>query len=321
MSADVANVLSFLLAALIGGAIFVGTVVFPFVMRKKVLRTSRKIAALEALNREIAFHPIKDKFEIDKKYDSKHNFESVFPEYLLIAEIRANLFFYSEYANQIRENRGKYIQYQEKLREICSKEYPIEYSGWKIPEPLYRSLEASLFEGTKLTPTVDCTFHVKASFQPSGEKDALVKEGVFNYEEMYGHLESIAEASLDKNTNSHLIAVERSEVSDALRYDILRRDNFTCVICGASQKLGVRLHVDHIVPVSKGGKSVASNLRTLCERCNVGKSDKMETGAALSEEKEMTCKRCGARMVLRHGQYGDFYGCSNYPKCKFARRK
>jgi hypothetical protein len=125
----------------------------------------------------------------------------------------------------------------------------------------------------------------------------------------------------------HMSHLERTstqnpiKVSDALRYDILRRDNFTCVICGASQKLGVRLHVDHIVPVSKGGKSVASNLRTLCERCNVGKSDKMETEAALSEEKEMTCKRCGARMVLRHGQYGDFYGCSNYPKCKFARRK
>ena len=38
----------------------------------------------------------------------------------------------------------------------------------------------------------------------------------------------------------------------------------------------VKLHVDHIKPVSKGGKTELSNLRTLCERCNLGKSDKFE---------------------------------------------
>lgn len=31
------------------------------------------------------------------------------------------------------------------------------------------------------------------------------------------------------------------------------------------------------------------------------------------------CPRCGGDLVLRHGQYGDFYGCSNYPKCKFKK--
>lgn len=31
------------------------------------------------------------------------------------------------------------------------------------------------------------------------------------------------------------------------------------------------------------------------------------------------CPLCGGRLVLRHGRYGSFYGCSNYPKCKFTR--
>ena len=31
------------------------------------------------------------------------------------------------------------------------------------------------------------------------------------------------------------------------------------------------------------------------------------------------CPACGGRLVQRHGKYGDFYGCSNYPKCKFKR--
>lgn len=60
-------------------------------------------------------------------------------------------------------------------------------------------------------------------------------------------------------------------MTDKLRYKIMKRDNFRCVICGASQKDGVKLHVDHIIPVSKGGKTIESNLRTLCDRCNLGK--------------------------------------------------
>lgn len=30
------------------------------------------------------------------------------------------------------------------------------------------------------------------------------------------------------------------------------------------------------------------------------------------------CPRCGGQLVLRHGKFGYFYGCSNYPKCKFT---
>lgn len=32
------------------------------------------------------------------------------------------------------------------------------------------------------------------------------------------------------------------------------------------------------------------------------------------------CPRCGGILVLRQGKYGDFYGCSNYPKCKFIKK-
>ena len=35
------------------------------------------------------------------------------------------------------------------------------------------------------------------------------------------------------------------------------------------------LHIDHIVPVSKGGKTVPSNLQVLCSKCNGNKSNKL----------------------------------------------
>lgn len=42
----------------------------------------------------------------------------------------------------------------------------------------------------------------------------------------------------------------------------------------------------------------------------------------VSEEKHKiaagVCPKCGGQLVLRNGKYGQFYGCSNYPKCKYT---
>lgn len=67
------------------------------------------------------------------------------------------------------------------------------------------------------------------------------------------------------------VEYERSLMTPKLRYRVMQRDGFKCVICGASSKDGATLHVDHIKPVSKGGKTEMNNLRTLCDRCNLGK--------------------------------------------------
>jgi hypothetical protein len=60
-----------------------------------------------------------------------------------------------------------------------------------------------------------------------------------------------------------------------LRFKILQRDHFRCVACGNSPslQLGLILHVDHIEPWSKGGPTEEKNLQTLCEACNLGKSN------------------------------------------------
>jgi 5-methylcytosine-specific restriction endonuclease McrA len=64
-------------------------------------------------------------------------------------------------------------------------------------------------------------------------------------------------------------------ISDKLRYQVLKRDNFKCCACGASpaKNPAVELHIDHIIPWSKGGKTTLENLQTLCSKCNIGKSD------------------------------------------------
>jgi hypothetical protein len=58
-----------------------------------------------------------------------------------------------------------------------------------------------------------------------------------------------------------------------LRAQVLMRDEAKCRLCGTAPRDGARLHVDHIVPWSKGGETVLANLQILCERCNLGKGD------------------------------------------------
>lgn len=64
----------------------------------------------------------------------------------------------------------------------------------------------------------------------------------------------------------------RKGIMPKLRYAIMKRDDFSCVLCGRNSKDdGARLVLDHIVPVVSGGTNVNSNLRTLCSECNTGK--------------------------------------------------
>lgn len=74
-------------------------------------------------------------------------------------------------------------------------------------------------------------------------------------------------------------------VSKRLRFEILRRDNFRCVYCGATPAES-ELHVDHVVPRTLGGQDTAENLATSCQSCNAGKSSMVpssEMVAAVNE--------------------------------------
>ena len=58
-----------------------------------------------------------------------------------------------------------------------------------------------------------------------------------------------------------------------IRYSILLRDRFTCQLCGKSPSSspGLEVDVDHIKSEADGGTLEPSNLRCLCNLCNLGK--------------------------------------------------
>ena len=63
---------------------------------------------------------------------------------------------------------------------------------------------------------------------------------------------------------------ERRAMSKKLRFEVFKRDSFTCQYCGKSAP-DVVLELDHIKPVAKGGRNELLNLVASCVDCNRGK--------------------------------------------------
>ena len=66
---------------------------------------------------------------------------------------------------------------------------------------------------------------------------------------------------------------KRKYINNSLRFEIFKRDSFKCVICGKNpaNNINIELEIDHIIPITKGGDNSLENLRTVCNKCNIGK--------------------------------------------------
>lgn len=84
----------------------------------------------------------------------------------------------------------------------------------------------------------------------------------------------LSEIDFQCTLNEYHSKDQRKLMTKELKDQIKKRDNYTCKVCGKYMPDEVGLHIDHIIPVSKGGKSIPSNLQVLCSKCNGSKSNK-----------------------------------------------
>jgi len=77
----------------------------------------------------------------------------------------------------------------------------------------------------------------------------------------------------------HVQEVELWDFPPRIKEDILKRDNYRCVVCGRDKKDGVELVVDHIKPKDKGGTNNIENGQTLCTEHNLMKKNYSQTEA------------------------------------------
>lgn len=87
-----------------------------------------------------------------------------------------------------------------------------------------------------------------------------------------GHdIELLQNGSYRLNSLNVAARVRRGSITRTTRYRILHRDNSTCQRCGRTPADGVKLAIDHKIPVEWGGETEDTNLWVLCEECNHGK--------------------------------------------------
>lgn len=77
---------------------------------------------------------------------------------------------------------------------------------------------------------------------------------------------------------------DRKTLSKKLRFEVFKRDSFTCQYCGRKAP-DVLLQADHIHPVSEGGTDDLLNLITSCVDCNAGKSNRVLLDTAVIDKR------------------------------------
>lgn len=105
---------------------------------------------------------------------------------------------------------------------------------------------------------------------------------------------------------------KRMAISKRTRFEVFKRDGFTCAYCGAHPP-DVLLHCDHINPVAGGGDNDIDNLITACQACNLGKShvplnvipDSLADRAAEVQEREEQIAGYHAILMARRERLED----------------
>lgn len=145
-----------------------------------------------------------------------------------------------------------------------------------------------------------------------GEKHSFynpIKQNLTHCKALAGYL-GVEQAAV----SSYIIFSQRCELKrvpdDTPQYKIVRRQNLLKCL---------RRDLE-----SRPGRFTPAQIDGFAQRLTaLAQATPEEKQAHVEQIKERTqgtvCPFCGAQLVRRKGKYGDFWGCSTYPKCRFTR--
>lgn len=242
---------------------------------ERVKKCSTKYCELLKINEKYKFSKIPNRIRLRRRYTTLQKYRQRNFEQELFGELRDKREKYAALIDKAEMNRYDYLAYCDEVDTISDTEWQVIKNS-KVPRRLFLVFEDKYFQIEKLCPEIDFSIDMSMEYtSPAGRKH-YEDEVNFSYDEIKKAYGDMLQRIEEQNCESERRKLERSKMTPSLRYEVLKRDKFRCQICGASQSDGVKLHVDHIMPVSKGGKTEMKNLRTLCDMCNLGKSDKIE---------------------------------------------
>ena len=180
-----------------------------------------------------------------------------------------------EEINNIHYNRDIYKKYQEEIGNTQLGRFKKESKFF--PKNLYLKIEKKLFNSLIKKPSIVYQKGVQIIKTNINGERLNKKIKYFSEEQILDIIKKLANREYNYNYKYYFYKdqdiweaierIERSKVTNKLRFYIYKRDGYRCKCCGRS---GTKtdLEIDHIIPIAKGGKSKIDNLQTLCRKCN-----------------------------------------------------
>jgi len=245
-------------------------------IRKKYINFIKEHSAcvkyLKELNEKYKFKIIPN-FDMKHSYDNVTIYKAISPNDYLTYELVYKQKDINKALKDTLENKNNYAKYLEEINKcpINSYDIPTKLNVKKLNYYENKYIKNKIVDtqtefciNVKLYLITDLRGYIARkshTFTPREIKDIIFK--LNQKEESY-----YRPYYKDKTIWASICKVERGKVTNKMRFAIYERDGYRCCKC---HKYNVNLEIDHIIPISKGGKSTWDNLQTLCHECNIKK--------------------------------------------------
>ena len=234
---------------------------------------SEALRKVKNINRRYMFAYIPN-FNMSHIYDNNDFYPTVSPKDYLTYQLVYLDKKVSKALKDSLDNRTKYESYKKEITSCYYGKFDADTSDYNVEK--LKKYEKEMVRDEILTPTTGVEIKVVLTRTDIGGNYQEKKSQIFRAEEIKGIINKLHQKRGDYYLNpdiwDSIVRVERAKVSNKLRFVVFQRDHERCVKCGSRRNL----EVDHIYPISKGGKTEMSNLQTLCHRCNVRKGNSIE---------------------------------------------
>ena len=209
-------------------------------------------------------------------YDNQNFYDDISCSDYLIYQLQYLASRIFDQVKKIESNQQKYQSYLGEVESIELGQFQALVGKRKLKK-LLKTEERMLKKAVQAPATQFCITVVLYCSKMNGRiYDEKMQS--FSVEEVFSFINRLQDKNgtfyNDREIWNSLCRVERGKVSNRMRFSVYERDGYRCCCCGVFGRYAA-LEIDHIIPISKGGKSTYENLQTLCHECNYAKGNKI----------------------------------------------
>ena len=239
-----------------------------------VNQNSMALKKLTEINQQYVFYPYID-FNQTHTYDNEKFYDNISCSDYLIYQLQYLSPKIFDQVKKVDSNKQKYQNYLCEVESIQFGQFQCPIGKLKLDKLL--NIEKSMVRKTAQAPATQFCITVTLYCSKMNGRIYDRKTQSFSVEEVLSFINRLKDKNgtfyNDRDIWDSLCRVERGKVSNKMRFSVYERDRYRCRRCGVSERYAA-LEIDHIIPISKGGKSTYENLQTLCRKCNYEKGNK-----------------------------------------------